>query len=199
MDDSTRRALIIVDVQRDFCEGGALPVEGGFQVAEQIADYARAHRNDFDLVITTRDWHRGDNDNSGHFAVPGTQPDYRTTWPVHCVQGTDGARYAPALEAIADIVDDEILMGQGSPGYSGFSGRSPTGATLDQVLVAAGIAAVEVVGLATDFCVCATAVDAARHGYAAAVPLDLCRSVSADDTPAAIRRMRDAGVVVRPS
>ncbi|MEI6622623.1 MAG: isochorismatase family protein [Actinomycetes bacterium] len=197
MSGTTQSALIIVDIQLDFCEGGALPVAGGHAVAERIADYVRSHHDQFALVITTRDWHQGDNDNGGHFAEPGTLPNYRTTWPVHCVQDTDGARYAPAIAAISDLIDAEILNGQGEPGYSGFSGANTDERTLDQVLTDTHITEVAMAGLATDFSVRATAVDAIGRGYRSVVLLDLCEGISDAGVLAAIKELLDAGVVVR--
>ncbi|MEI8081363.1 MAG: isochorismatase family protein, partial [Actinomycetes bacterium] len=177
--------------------GGALPVAGGHAVAERVADYVRAHHDEFGLVITTRDWHQGDSGNGEHFAESGTQPNYRTTWPVHCVQGTEGARYEPAIAAISDLIDAEILNGQGEPGYSGFSGTSLDGRTLDQVLTDADIAEVQIAGLATDFSVRSTAVDAIGRGYRSVVLLDLCQGISDAGVSAGIKELLDAGVVVR--
>ncbi len=196
--DAERRALIIVDIQRDFCEGGALPVSGGLEVADHVATYVRSHRGDYALVVTTRDWHEADNDNGGHFAKPGTEPDYRNTWPVHCVQDSTGAEYAPAIAAILDHVDAEILKGQGDPGYSGFSGSTKDGRTLDQILDAADIRRVAVVGLATGFCVTATACDAAKNqGREVTTLLDLCHGVSEPTTVTGVTEMLEAGVTMR--
>jgi nicotinamidase-related amidase len=94
--EKTVRALFIIDVQNDFTEGGALGVTGGAAVADGITQYLRAHPDAYDLVIASRDWHDGDNDNDGHFAA-GT-PDFIDTWPRHCVAGTPGAEYHPALD-----------------------------------------------------------------------------------------------------
>jgi nicotinamidase/pyrazinamidase len=193
-----RRGLIIVDVQQDFCEGGALPVEGGREVASLIADYVRGHADGFALVVTTRDWHEADNDNGGHFAPPNTAPDYLNTWPVHCVEHTPGADYAPEFVEVLDRVDAEIRQGRGEPGYSAFTGATSDGSTLDQVLAQADIDELEVVGLATDYCVCATAIDAVRHSdREVTVLLDLCRGVNEATTLAAITGMLDSGVRIR--
>lgn len=196
--DERRRALIVVDLQQDFCDGGALAVEGGREVAGLVADYLRGQADAYALVVTTRDWHEGDNDNGGHFAEPGTDPDYLNTWPVHCVQHSPGAEYAPEFAAVLDLVDAEILQGQGEPGYSAFTGATSDGRILEQLLAQADIEAVDVVGLATDYCVCATAIDAARHSdREVTVLLDLCRGVSEATTLAAITGMLDAGVTIR--
>ena len=193
-----RKALIIVDVQEDFCEGGALPVSGGHALAGRVADYVRAHVDECALVVTTRDWHESDNDNGGHFAQPGTAANFQDTWPVHGVQNTAGAEYAPAIAAILDLVDVEILTGQGDPGYSGFRGTAADGRTLEQVLDDAHIDDVDIVGLATDFAVRATAIDASGHAdRTVTVFLDLCRGVSDATTLAGIFAMLDAGVILR--
>lgn len=195
-----RRALLVVDLQRDFCDGGALAVAGGNDVAQRVADYLRTHRSDYRLVVTTRDWHRGDGDNNGgHFAAPGTEPDYQDTWPIHCVQGTPGAEYVGEIASVAHLIDAEVLQGQGEPGYSGFSGTTPTGHTLDQLLADAHITDVAVVGLATEFCVRATATDAAGRGYATQVLIDLCASVDPTSAPASLQALADVGVAIHPA
>ncbi|MCB0914811.1 MAG: isochorismatase family protein [Actinobacteria bacterium] len=194
----SRTALVIVDLQQDFCEGGALPVEGGRDLAVRISDYVRACRGDYVLVVTTRDWHEPDGTNGGHFAAPGTDPDFLHTWPVHCVQGTPGAAYVEEFAPLLDVVDAEILQGQGDPGYSAFSGATSDGHTLEDLLAGVEADSVEVVGLATDYCVSATAVDAAANPEReVAVLLDLCREVHSSTALAAVNRMLDAGVVIR--
>ncbi len=196
--DARPRALIIVDIQRDFCEGGALPVEGGHSVAHHVADHVRAHRSDYALVVTTRDWHETDNDNGGHFAKPGTEPDFKNTWPVHCLQNSAGAEYAPAIAEILDQVDAEIFKGQGNPGYSGFSGTTTDGRTLEQLLDEASIGAIAIVGLATGFCVCATACDAMKNQTREVTTLlDLCHGVSESTTVTGVTEMLEAGVTMR--
>ena len=96
------KALLIVDVQNDFCEGGSLAVAGGAQVAADIADYVAAQGEDYALIVTSQDWHDAGRTNGGHFAEPGTDPDYASTWPTHCVAGTEGADFHPALTPILD-------------------------------------------------------------------------------------------------
>ncbi len=192
------RGLIVVDVQRDFCEGGALAVQGGNRVAGAIADYLRAHRSNYLLVITTQDWHDADDTNGGHFAEPGTAPDFVNTWPRHCVAGTAGADFNPAIEAVSDLTDAHILKGRGDPGYSGFSGSTTDGRTIVELMAEVGIRELDVVGIATGFCVRATATDAVRLTDAhVTVLLDLCEGVDATTSLAGIRDLLDAGVDVR--
>ncbi|MEO5920134.1 MAG: isochorismatase family protein, partial [Pseudolysinimonas sp.] len=125
------RALFVIDVQRDFTEGGALGVEGGAAVAAGITDYLRAHPDDYDVVFASRDWHDGDNDNGGHFATDAA-PDFVVTWPRHCVAGEPGAEYHPALDTT--LVDVHVRKGQGRPAYSIFEGTTEAGGTLTEAL-----------------------------------------------------------------
>src|SRR5665811_923807 len=158
---TVRRALLVVDVQPTFCEGGALPVAGGNAVARAIADHAAAHRDDYALVVTTQDWHI---DPGAHFSVA---PDFVDTWPPHGVAGTAEAELHPAL---ADLHPDaSVRKGAYAAAYSGFEGTDPRGRTLETVLREAGIAAVDVVGIAESHCVKATALDAHALGLATRV------------------------------
>lgn len=188
---SFKKALIVVDVQNDFCEGGALAVQGGQAVAQTAADLIRSSH--YDLVLATRDHHEPDHPNDGHFALDG-DPDFRTTWPVHCVAGEPGADYHPHVDDVADAIDHHIFKGAGSAAYSGFEGSDHRGASLEDVLRANGIEAVDVVGLATDHCVHATASDAARLGFDTAVLVDACAGVDPDRTRWALDDLRDRGV-----
>ena len=177
-----KSALIVVDVQNDFCEGGSLAVAGGAAVAARITDYLRRHGDEYDTVVATRDWHAPLPDtNDGHFAAPGSEPDYVTTWPVHCVAGTPGADYHPDLLLPERTV--HVVKGESRQDYSGFQGRvvDPDGpAQLGALLHARDIACVDVVGIATDFCVAATATDARRAGATIVTVLtDLTAAVSA--------------------
>ena len=90
------RALLIVDVQNDFTEGGALAVAGGDDVASAVSDFLALHASEYDVIVASRDWHDAEGDNGGHFATDAA-PDFAGTWPVHCVAGTEGAEYHPAL------------------------------------------------------------------------------------------------------
>ena len=127
-------ALFIIDVQNDFTEGGALGVEGGAAVAAGIARLLAANPDRYDYVFASRDWHDGDNDNGGHFAAA---PDYVDSWPVHCVAGTPGAEYHPALDT--SVVDVHVRKGQGKPAYSIFEGTTDDEQTVAAKLDAAGV------------------------------------------------------------
>lgn len=180
------RALIIVDVQPTFCEGGALPVTGGNAVAQRIADFVRARQADYSLLVTTQDWHI---DPGSHFS---DSPDFVDTWPPHGVAGTEEAELHPALAGI--LVDVTVKKGQYAAAYSGFEGTTQEGLTLTQALQAAGVTEVDVVGLAESHCVCATAIDAVQEGFSARVFTDLTEPVTAELGEAARDKMRAAGV-----
>ena len=189
--DRARRALIVVDVQPTFCEGGALAVTGGNAVAERIAAYASTHRDDYALVVTTQDWHIDPGD---HFSP---DPDFIDTWPVHGVAGTDEARLHPALDGL--VADAAVKKGQYAAAYSGFEGIDDEGRALADALSAAGIETVDIVGLAESHCVKETALDAARQGYRVRVLTDLTEPVSPELGRAAQVQMRAAGIELTPS
>lgn len=189
--DRVRRALIIVDVQPTFCEGGALAVTGGNAVAERIAAYVSAHRDDYALVITTQDWHIDPGD---HFS---SEPDFIDTWPVHGVADSAEAQLHPALSALE--ADAAVKKGQYAAAYSGFEGVDEDGRTLADILSAAGIEAVDVVGLAESHCVKDTALDAVAQGYRVRVLTDLTEPVSPELGRAARDDMRAAGVELTPT
>jgi nicotinamidase/pyrazinamidase len=179
-------AVIVVDVQNDFCEGGSLAVGGGAAVAGAISD--RLDAGGYDVAVATRDRHI---DPGAHFAAA---PDFATSWPAHCVAGTPGAELHPNLrtEHIAAIFD----KGAYQAAYSGFEGAlsgSPE-VSLAEWLGERGVDTVEVVGIATDHCVRATALDAARAGLATSVRLDLTAGVAAATVAAALEDLRAAGV-----
>jgi nicotinamidase/pyrazinamidase len=184
-------------VQRDFCEGGALGVEGGEAVARGITQWLHEHADDYAVVLASRDWHDGTGDNEGHFALPGVTPDYVTTWPVHCVAETSGAEYHPELDL--DAVTHHVKKGQGKPAYSLFEGVGPRGESAEDILKGAGVDAVDVVGIATDYCVRASALDAKNAGFQVRVLSDLIAAVSADSGVAALEEFSRAGVSVEGS
>ena len=142
------RALLIVDVQNDFTEDGALAVAGGDAVAIGVTRHLREHAADYAAILASRDWHNADDDNGGHFSET---PDFVDTWPVHCVAGTPGAEYDPWFDSAA--VTHHVKKGQGIPAYSMFEGSDEDGRTVADLLEAHGVDAVDVVGLATDHCV----------------------------------------------
>jgi nicotinamidase/pyrazinamidase len=183
------RALFIIDVQNDFTEGGALGVQGGAAVAEGITEYLRAHPDAYDLVIASRDWHDGDNDNGGHFAAGA--PDFVDTWPRHCVSGTTGAEYHPALDT--SLIDVHVKKGQGVPAYSIFEGTTDAGEDLIDLLDEKGVDVVHVAGIATDYCVLASARDALDAGREVAVLTDLVAGVAPESSKAALGELAAAG------
>ncbi len=188
------RALIIVDVQNDFCEGGSLAVTGGAEVARRVSAYVRDHGDDYATVVATRDWHI---DPGEHFADG--EPNFETTWPVHCVADTPGAEFHPNVNLYLDFeaaLDLVFSKGQQAAAYSGFEGTDPNGGTLDQYLKARDVESIDVVGLATDYCDKATATDAAELGYRVRLLTEMCAGVAPDTAAAAIADMRAAGIEV---
>ncbi|MDU0347813.1 isochorismatase family protein [Actinomyces sp. MRS3W] len=191
MTASSHRALIIVDVQPTFCEGGALAVVGGNAVAERVAAYAGAHAKDYALIVTTQDWHI---DPGEHFS---DQPDFVDTWPPHGVAGTAEAELHPALGGLR--VDVSVKKGQYAAAYSGFEGVDEAGTGLDVILRAHGITALDVVGLAESHCVKETALDGVRGGYRVRVLTDLTAPVSPEQGEAARAALAAAGVELATS
>jgi len=178
------RALLIVDVQNDFCEGGKLAVAGGAGVAESITRHLA--ETPYDVVVATRDHHR---DPGSHFSP---DPDYVDSWPEHCLIGTPGAQLHPALGT--DRIETVFDKGERAAAYSGFEGRDATGTSLTDWLRKRGVDDVDVVGIATDHCVRATALDAAKNGFWTRVLLDLTAGVDPETTEEALGALRGAGV-----
>jgi nicotinamidase/pyrazinamidase len=188
------KALFVIDVQNDFCEGGALGCDGGAKVAAAITAYLRQNPEAYDHVIASRDWHDADNDNGGHFAEFGNQPDFVSTWPVHCVAGSNGAAYHPDLDD--SLIDHHIFKGMGVPAYSIFEGQTEAGESLQDLIARLEINEVDVVGIATDYCVLASATDANDHGLSVRVISSLTAGVTKTTTEKAIDTMVDAGINV---
>ncbi len=190
------RSLIVVDVQNDCCEGGAIGVGGGADVAFRIAEVLRAWQearldpladSPYDFVVATRDHHIDPGD---HFS---DRPDYVRSWPRHCVAGTDGAAFHPNLDPMPfDAIFDK---GEYDAGTSGFQGAAH-GVRLADWLREREVDRLDLVGIATDLCVRATALDAARHGLATRVLLDLTAGMSRETTLRALAEMRSAGVAL---
>lgn len=198
----TRRALIVTDVQNDFCEGGSLAVAGGAEVAQKIGAYVRDHAHEYATIVATADWHEDPGD---HFSE---HPDFLDSWPAHCRIGTDGALFHPAVEPAFDNVEVVFRKGANAAAYSGFEGFATQGArriTLAGWLRDRAIDHVDIVGIATDHCVRATALDAIREGFDTTVLLDLTAGVARTSTDSALTAMHDAGVdligepLVRPA
>jgi nicotinamidase/pyrazinamidase len=179
--------LVVVDVQNDFCEGGSLAVSGGAEVARAIGGYlAGPDRGRYAHVVATQDYHV---DPGAHFSAA---PDFVGTWPPHCVAGTPGADFHPALDPGA--FEAVFRKGAHSAAYSGFEGADADGTPLAAWLRDRDVTAVDIAGIATDHCVRATATDAATAGFETRVLLDLTAGVAADTIKAALEEMRTAGV-----
>ncbi len=189
-------ALLIVDVQNDFVTG-TLPVPGGADVADGITELLRAHRDRYALVVASQDWHDPVGDNGGHFASPGSPPDYAVSWPRHCVAGEPGSAYHPALDT--SLVDLHVRKGQGAPAYSMFEAVDAGGRPVADALLAADIDTVDVAGLATDYCVRATALDALKAGLQVRLLTDLVAGVTPETTEVALAELAAAGVVLAPA
>jgi nicotinamidase/pyrazinamidase len=189
-----KRALIVVDVQNDFCEGGSLPVPGGAEVAHAIAEVLHhwtvkdPKAPDYAHVVATKDHHVDPGD---HWSK---DPDYRTSWPVHCRVGTDGEAFHPNLDP--QPFDAIFLKGEREAAYSGFEGRTVTGVNLENWLRGHDVTDVDVCGLATDYCVRSTALDAVRAGFSVRLLSHLCAGVDESTTREALAEMRQAGVLV---
>lgn len=207
------RALIIVDVQNDFCAGGSLPVASGAATAGAISDYVDAHHGEFDHIVATQDWHV---DPGTHFS---DTPDFKDSWPPHCVAGTRGAELHPDLDT--EYIQAYFQKGQFTAAYSGFEGllapedAVPTGERqpgslpvgsedyspaddaigLDDWLQSHDVEDVVVVGIATDFCVRATALDAVQAGYSVTVIRSLTAGI-AEDVEDAVAEMELGGVEI---
>ena len=182
------RAIVVVDVQNDFCEGGSLAVAGGAAVAAAISEHLAAHAGEYAAVVATKDYHV---DPGAHFAE---RPDFVDSWPAHCVVGTEGADPHAAFDTAA--VDAWFTKGAHAAAYSGFEGGADVDGErvgLAEYLRGRGVDAVDVVGIATDHCVRATALDAVTNGFATRVLLDLTAGVAPATTDAALDQLAAAG------
>lgn len=185
------RALIVVDVQNDFCEGGSLAVPGGADVAAAITDLiGEAAGSGYRHVVATRDHHI---DPGAHFSA---HPDYVHSWPAHCVAGTEGVGFHPnfAPSVASGAVEAVFGKGEHAAAYSGFEGADENGVGLADWLRDRDVTEVDVVGIATDHCVRATALDARRAGFGTRVLLDLTAGVAPATTERALTELREAGV-----
>jgi nicotinamidase/pyrazinamidase len=189
-------ALFIIDVQNDFTEGGALGVAGGAAVAAGITELLSRHPERYDAVVASRDWHDADNDNGGHFATE-EAPDFIRTWPRHCVAGSVGADYHDALDA--SLITVHVQKGQGKPAYSIFEGMTTENEAVGQALDRLGVTTIDVAGIATDYCVLASALDALNSGRHVRVLTDLVAGVDPASSIAALARLTAAGVTLGTS
>ncbi len=187
---SVTKALLVVDVQNDFVEGGALACQGGRAVAGRIADHVARLAPDT-LVVASRDDHEPDSDNGGHISA---HPDFIDSWPPHCIDGTPGQDYVDVFAASRR--DIEVLKGQGKPAYSAFEGITASGQSLAGALASAGVTDLDVCGIATDYCVRASALDATRLGFGVRLLQGLCAGVAQESSMAALDEMARAGVTI---
>lgn len=191
------RALVIVDVQNDFCEGGSLAVAGGNETALRIANNLRGinkmESEFYDYVVATKDDHDPLSDNGGHFS---DDPDFVDTWPRHCERGTNGNAFHPDIEDVRGFINEVFHKGFGHPSYSGFEGWTRNWVPLHDWLSERNVDELVVVGIATDYCVKATALDAIKLGYKVRVPLQLTVAVGGPDARwKAINEIYDAAGV----
>ncbi len=188
------RALIVVDVQNDFCEGGTLPVAGGARVAADIGELLHrwSTRGEghpaYDVVVATKDHHIDPGD---HWSL---KPDFARSWPAHCKVGTEGAGFHPNLDP--QPFDEVFYKGEHAAAYSGFEGSTSSGEALSAWLRARDVDEVDVCGIATDHCVRATALDSVREGFDTRVLTALCAGVAEETTAAALTEMTAAGVEI---
>ncbi|MDY6051161.1 MAG: isochorismatase family protein [Rothia sp. (in: high G+C Gram-positive bacteria)] len=202
------KALIIVDVQNDFCDGGSLATEQGAEVAALISEYVENHHGDYEAIVATQDWHV---DPGTHFSE---NPDFKDSWPVHCKAESRGADLHENLDT--DYIEAYFRKGEFEAAYSGFegllapedsvmTGEREAGApvqpdtpkvSLDDWLAERGISDVDLVGIATDYCVKATALDAVDAGYETRVLLDLTAPVDGGSLDDVRGELEDAGVEV---
>jgi nicotinamidase/pyrazinamidase len=185
------RLLIVVDVQKDFCEGGSLAVEGGALTARKIAIYINDHHHIYDYVVATKDWHIDPGD---HFSET---PDFIDSWPVHCVASTPGAEFHDNLSQV-DGFDALFLKGMHSAAYSGFEGVSG-GEDLRTWAENHGVTSVDIVGIALDYCVKATALDSVKAGFPTRVFRDLTVAVHPDTAEDTFGFLTTYGVTTRAS
>ena len=185
------RALFIIDVQNDFTEGGPLGVDGGAAVAAGITRLLTQHPDRYSHVLASRDWHDSDNDNGGHISQT---PDFVETWPPHCIADSPGAEYHPDLDL--SLIDVHVRKGQGRPAYSIFEGTTDEGASVGHTLDELGVTEVDIAGIATDYCVRASGLDAIESGRSVRVLADLVAGVAADSSAAALVELEAAGAEI---
>ena len=188
-----RNALLAIDLQNDFVQGGSLAVPGGTQVAAQIARHVRHFKTEYQLVVGTRDYHE---DPTDHFSAT---PDFVNTWPPHCVIGTSGASFFPAIQNLVreKLIGVVVSKGRHAAAYSGFEALDPRGHSLVDVLKEARIDHVDICGIATDYCVRATALDARKNAFATRILVNLCAAVNEATGLQAIEEMRTAGCAIQ--
>lgn len=188
-----RNALLAVDIQSDFVQEGSLPVPNGLQVAAQVARHIRHFKTEYDFVVASRDYHEDPQD---HFSAT---PDFINTWPPHCVIGTPGAAFVPPIQNLVreKLIQTVVSKGRHSAAYSAFEGVDPRGHTLLDVLKEQRIDHIDICGLATDYCVRASALDARKNAFQVRILVNLCAAVNEATGLQAIEEMKAAGCQVQ--
>lgn len=188
-----RNALLVIDVQNDFVEGGSLAVKGGRDVAAMVSRHIRHFKTEYHFVAATRDYHEDPGD---HFS---DHPDFHNSWPPHCVAGTPGAAFCQPIQNLVreKLIQTVVTKGQHAAAYSGFEGVDPRGHPLYDVLKEARVDHIDICGIATDYCVRATALDARKHDFQVRILVNLCAAVAEDTGAQAMQEMKDAGCQVQ--
>ena len=184
-----RNALLAVDIQSDFVQEGSLPVPNGLQVAAQVARHIRHFKTEYDFIVASRDYHE---DPQGHFSAT---PDYVNTWPPHCVIGTPGAAFVPPIQNLVreKLIQTVVSKGRHEAAYSAFEAVDARGHGLLDVLREQRIDHIDICGIATDYCVRATALDARKNAFQVRILVNLCAAVTEATGLQAIEEMKAAG------
>jgi nicotinamidase/pyrazinamidase len=184
-----RNALLVVDVQADFVEGGSLGVKNGLAVAAHIAQHLRHFKEQYQYVVASRDYHENAPDHISD------QPDFTNTWPPHCMAGTPGAQFVPTIQNLVreKLIQDVVTKGRDRAAYSAFDGYDKRGHPLLDVLKEHRIDHVDVCGIATDYCVRASALDARKNDFQVRVLVNLCAAVDDATGQQALEEMKAAG------
>ena len=188
-----RNALLVIDIQNDFVEGGSLPVQGGRDVAAMVSRHIRHFKSEYQFVCATRDYHEDPGD---HFS---DHPDFHNSWPPHCVVGTPGAAFCPPIQNLVreKLISTVLTKGQHAAAYSGFEALDPRGHPMYDVLKEARVDHMDICGIATDYCVRATALDARKHDFQVRILVNLCAAVSPETGQQALDEMKAAGCQVQ--
>ena len=188
-----RNALLVVDVQADFVEGGSLGVNGGLTTAAMIARHVRHFKNEYDFIVASRDYHENAPDHiSDH-------PDFVKTWPPHCMVGTPGAAFVPTIQNLVreKYIHAVVTKGRNKAAYSAFDGLDPRGHPLLEVLKEERIDHIDVCGIATDYCVRASALDAKKNEFQVRLLVNLCAAVNEETGQKALEEMKAAGIQIQ--
>lgn len=184
-----RNALLVVDMQVDFVEGGSLGVKNGLTVAAHIAQHVRHFKEQYHFVVASRDYHESAPDHISD------QPDFVNTWPPHCMVGTQGAAFVPTIQNLVreKLIQEVVTKGRDRAAYSAFDGYDKRGHPLLDVLKEQRIDHIDVCGIATDYCVRASALDARKNQFQVRVLVNLCAPVNEATGQQALEEMKAAG------